>query len=223
MKLFNLTFEGKQYVSSSEPNFLPDKNFSFIEITYSKDKINEILGIYNFEGEEKECILSDLEIGFFLAKLDFFEERRDVNLDKINLNFIENKVESKVFKIFIISLASYLIYFDFLNFPFEMSLDLLDNKKLRYFTSFSPNNYIEESWLKQVSTFHRNFSLILKKDTEKEDIQNKVENEVKKGIEKINKEVDILIKEVKEFKKRMISDYKKKETNFQKSDLKIKF
>ncbi len=208
--MYNLTIEGKSYVSCFPPEHLPEENFSFVEIEFS-EKL-EIKGKYNFNGKTKESILSNIDIEFLLTKLNFFLQRKDIDLTKIRLNFVENEVKDEVNKIFIILLSSYLIYFDFLELPFYISLDLLKNKMLRYFTNFSPRNIIEESWLEQVSNLHRWFSLIFEDDINNNNKQidiKQIEKEVNKGIIKINKEVDILVKEVKQFKKRMLSDMKK--------------
>jgi hypothetical protein len=207
MKLYNLTHEGKQYVSSYKPTHLPEEDFSYIEITYNEEKIEKIIGIYNFDGYETESILQDIDIKTYLDKLG-----KKTIPDKISLNFVENEENSNL-KIFIISLSSYLIYFDFLDLPFETSFDLFNNEMIRYFINMSPNNFIEKSWIEQVKYFYKCFFFILEDeventDTNKNYIDEYIDESINKGIEKINEEVFRLVKEVKEFKKKMLSDMK---------------
>jgi len=219
MKLFNLTYKDEQFVSCLSPTYLPDKNFSFIEIVYSKNKIDEIKGTYIFENEKKECIFSDLNIEFLLIKLKDFIEREDVDLEKINLKFIENDVKDRILKIFIVLLSSYLIYFEFLDIPFQISVDLLNDKNIKNFLTFSGKNSIEKNWLNQISNLDRWFSSIFENNNEKDekdekDEKNKIDVEkekeiekaTEKGIQKINDEVSLILKEAKEFKKRLLKD-----------------
>ena len=98
MKLFNLTYEKQQFVSSVAPTFLPEDNFSFIEIEYENDMITSIKGIYIEKGERKECILSDIDISSYKIpkKIEF------------DLEFIKDEeTKDKIKKIFILSLSKH--------------------------------------------------------------------------------------------------------------------
>jgi len=211
MKLFNLTYENENYVSSIAPTTLPEDNYCLVEITYDIDKIEitSIKGIYVNEGKEKECILSDLNISEYILNLNKFLEE-DIDKDKINLNFVEivQDENERIKKIFIILLSSYLIYFNFLEFPFTISLDLLSNKMFSYFTSFNPTNLNEKSFFKQVSLLHRFFSTIFNSNN---DISYKEEISYKEDILKIlNQELDKTAKDIKEFKRKLLLDVNEK-------------
>ena len=203
MKLYNLIYEDKYFVSCIAPSKLPDKNFCYVEIVFDEKagNIESVTGILQGEKEEeqegdenlqnrKESVLSDLDISLYIAKLKEFLKREDVDKDKIHLNFVETieNEEERILKIFVILVSSYLLYFNFMQFPYVISLDLLNNEKFQYFTAFSSTNQTEEIFINLVALLHRFFSDIFK---EKEEDTN-------------------LIEEIKEYKRRLFIDIDKK-------------
>ena len=212
--LYNLTYDGDNYVSSKPPTSLPEQDYSFIEINYSDKHIKSVKGSMNLE-IEKECILSDLDISEYMNKLDLLLKREDIDKDKIQLNFVENLEDEdiRIKKIFLILLSSYLIYFNFLEFPFSISLELLDNRMFKYFTDFAPTNALEKSFVKQVSLLHRYFSTIFEDKKENTDNFQDINKLIK---EKIDDEVKELSKDIKEFKKRLLADLKNKNETLRK-------
>ena len=213
MKLYNLIYEDKYFVSCIAPSKLPDKNFCYIEIEYREGNITSVTGILQedcdegherhegTEGNRKESVLSDLDVSIYVKKLKEFLKREDVDKDKIHLNFVENveNEEERILKIFIILISSYLIYFNFMQFPYVISLDLLNNERFQYFTAFSSTNQLEEIFIEQVSMLHRFFSDIF-------------------SIEKVEgskNEHTKLIEEIKEYKRRLFSDLDNKISVFQ--------
>jgi len=198
MRLYNLTYEDEYLVSCVKPVSLPEENYTLVEVIYSEDVIHKIKGTYKWD-VEKECILTNLNISKYLEKLKEIE-----NNDKIFINLRETDLSEseRIKQTFIILLSSYLVYFNFLEFPYNIDLHLLTNEKLKYFTSFSPMNNLEYSFMQQVCIFHRFFSQIFKEDVEKD---------VKNGIQKINNEVDKLVEEVKEYKRKFLKDINIKE------------
>jgi hypothetical protein len=191
-KLYNLTHEDKYYVSSIEPTNLPEDNYCFVEIEYvDENKIIAIKGNYKRGEIVKECILSDLMITKYIEKLNIFLKREDIDRDKIHLDFVENISEEteRITKIFILLISSYLIYFNFLDFPYTISLELLNNTKFKWFTSFSPTNDIEKSFMEQVSKLHRYFSPIFDDTDDK---------------------IDDIFNEIREYKKRLFADLDKR-------------
>lgn len=205
MRLYNLTYQNEYLASSVKPLFLPENNYILVEIIYSENIIYTIKGSYNFE-TEKECILTDLDISPYIKKLKEIQ-----NKDKIYIKFKENISDEneRINKIFITLLSSYLVYFNFLDFPYEINLELLTNDMFIYFTSFSPMNPLEESLMKQVSLFHRFFSNVFIKD-----------ESVVIGLDKINHEVDKLVEELKEYKRKFLKDIDIKEIKRDITDIK---
>ena len=211
MKLYNLIYKDKYFVSCITPSKLPDKNFCYVEIVFDEKRNNimSVTGILQEEdGEDenggqnkKESVLSDLDISPYITELNEFLKREDVDKDKIHLNFVENveNEEERILKIFIILISSYLIYFNFMQFPYVISLDLLNNERFQYFTAFSSTNQLEEIFIEQVSMLHRFFSDIF-------------------SIEKVEgskNEHTKLIEEIKEYKRRLFSDLDNKISVFQ--------
>ena len=228
MKLYNLIYEDKYFVSCIAPSKLPEKNFCYVEIVFDEKKgnITSVTGVLQndtgreredeVENEEekningrKESVLSDLDVSPYITKLKEFLKREDVDKDKIHLNFVETieNEDERILKIFIILISSYLIYFNFMQFPYVISLDLLNNERFQYFTAFSSTNVIEEIFINQVSLLHRFFSDIFS-DTNDKGKRNA--NEEK------NEEAANLIEEIKEYKRRMFSDLDKKLAAFSK-------
>tara|TARA_R110001599_G_scaffold96905_3_gene250214 strand:- start:938 stop:1666 length:729 start_codon:yes stop_codon:yes gene_type:complete len=233
---YNLTHENEYYASCLEPSSLPETNYTFVEITYhlEKEKILSVKGIRNIEGLEKECILSGIDLSIYMEKLNIFLTQ-DIDRDKIHLNFVETDTENRIQKIFIILLASYLIYFNFLEFPFNISTDLLSNKMLKYFTEFTPLKTNETSYMEQVSLFHRYFSTLFE-NTETETnadlnmvndtktnidlnmVNNKIE-EMKKDLEAVmNSRIDKIALEIKEYKRKLLADVNNKISSKKKDD-----
>ena len=169
MKLYNLIYEDKYFVSCIAPSKLPDKNFCYVEIVFDEKRNNimSVTGILQEEDGEnengaqskKESVLSDLDISPYIIKLKEFLKREDVDKDKIHLNFVETieNEEERILKIFVILVSSYLIYFNFMQFPYVISLDLLNNEKFQYFTAFSSTNQMEEIFINLVALLHRFF------------------------------------------------------------------
>lgn len=191
-KLYNLTHGNKYYVSSIEPTNLPEDNYCFVEIEYiDENKIIAIKGNYKRGEIVKECILSDLLITKYVDKLRLFLQKEDIDRDKIHLDFVENISDDaeRITKIFILLTASYLIYFNFLDFPYTISLELLTNTKFKWFTSFSATNDIENSFMEQVSKLHRYFSPIF------DDVDDKI---------------DDILREIREYKRRLFADLDKR-------------
>ena len=229
MKLYNLIYEDKYFVSCIAPSKLPDKNFCYIEIVFDEKagNITSVIGVLqhdsDYTGEDekdeqekeerivdrKESVLSDLDVSPYIVKLKEFLKREDVDKDKIHLNFVENveNEDERILKIFIILISSYLMYFNFMQFPYVISLDLLNNERIQFFTAFSSTNVIEEIFINQVSLLHRFFSDIFI-DTKDKGKRN--ENEEK------NEEAANLIEEIKEYKRRLFMDMDKKLAAFSK-------
>lgn len=162
--LFNLTYEGKQYVSTISPSRLPTDNYSFVEIVYDDKMVIHVRGTYVFEGKKEEIILSDLDFFSYLKKLKSLKEdtedtknQEDNEIEFMGVEQPENKEEL----IFILSVCSYLVYFHFLNLPYDLSLDLLDNNAIKLFISNldSKNslNIVSEAWNTQVITFGKRY------------------------------------------------------------------
>lgn len=214
MRLYNLTYQNEYLASSVKPLFLPENNYILVEIIYSENIIYTIKGSYNFE-TEKECILTDLDISPYIKKLKEIQ-----NKDKIYINFKENISDEneRINKIFITLLSSYLVYFNFLDFPYEINLNLLTNDMFMYFTSFSPMNSLEESLMKQVSLFHRFFSNVFIK--EESIVDESVDESIVIGLDKINHEVDKLVQELKEYKRKFLKDIDIKEIKRDITDIK---
>jgi hypothetical protein len=212
MKLYNLTYEDKYYVSSIEPTTLPLDNYCFVEIDYLNESIKGIKGSYFLNGEIKECVLSDLIITPYIEKLKTFLNREDIDKDKIHLNFVENLSDEneRILKIFIILISSYLIYFNFLQFPYIISLDLLNNSKFKHFTSFSYTNNLQKCFVEQVSYLHRYFSDIFD-DVHLEEIFHEIRDYKKRLILDIDKKIGPFqkdIEDIKELKKKLEGIFK---------------
>ena len=232
-KLFNLTHNGHQYISTLSPSTLPEKDFSFVEISYINDIVTSVSGSFDIDGESDQIVLSDLDLSQYLKKLE------ELDLNHLKIHFIGKKEDEENEehkddinkKFFILSLCSYLIYFYFMKFPEELSLDLLDNSMFSYLTSFSPINELEREWIKQVAIFHRTFSKLFKNissnsnqsktsskveitEDQKKYIANFINYElkyaVKKAVDRINSEADQISEEIREYKKKSMRDVSKK-------------
>lgn len=157
--LFNLTYEGKQYVSTIAPSRLPTDNYSFVEIVYDDKMVIHVRGSYVFDGKKEEIILSDLDFFFYLKKLNSTEDTKDREDNEIEFMGVEQP-ENKEELIFILSVCSYLVYFHFSNLPYDLSLDLLDNNAIKLFTlndSKNNLNIVSEAWNTQVITFGKRY------------------------------------------------------------------
>ena len=239
-RLYNLTYEGKQYVSTIEPIKLPEDNYSFVEISYDEKLIISVKAVYVIDGKKEDIILSDLDFLHYLKDID---NKTD---DTVFIG-VEEQPKNKNELFFIISVCSYLVYFHFMKFDYELSLDLLDTNAIEYFVSEKFTDVVQEAWKIQVSEFYKRYRYlfpslykikgliedtktykkkekgklnknndhgnknhkdIIKKYTKKKlaEIDVVIEKATELAIQRINKEVEELIKEVKEFKKKMLTD-----------------
>ncbi len=190
MKLYNLTYQDKYYSSGIEPKSLPEDNFCYVDVEYKDGNIRSVQGTYVKDEVRKESVLSDLNVEIYIEKLKEFLKRDDLDKDKIHLNFVENveNEDERILKIFLILISSYLIYFNFLEFPYTVSLSLLSNEKFKYFTSFSPTSKLEVSFIDQVSLLHRYFSDIFSDGRDEQDF----------------------VHQIRQYKRRILSDVEKR-------------
>lgn len=252
-RLYNLTYEGKQYVSTIEPIKLPEDNYSFVEISYDEKLVTSVKAVYVIDGKKEDIILSDLDFLHYLRDLEG-------NINDVEFVGVVEQPKNKNELFLIINVCSYLVYFHFMKFDYELSLDLLDTKAIEYFISEKFTDVIQEAWKTQVSDFYKKYHYLFpslykieditssndnisqkerKEETksrnknhkkEKREIVNKsvykdnikkytkkklaeidvvIEKATELAIQRINKEVEELIKEVKEFKKKMLIDISK--------------
>lgn len=185
MKLFNLTHNGKQYVSELAPSVLPSSNYSFIDITYSDSEISSIVGTYLTDQKfeiKLENIKLEYNLNIFIEQLSDKEQRSILS----TVNFItlpntpKEEYNIRIKKIFILGLSSTLIYLYYLSlgrkeilspieftFPFPININLVDNKVFNYINyigslSVVLNNFsIGRFWMEQIISFFKNFSKLL--------------------------------------------------------------
>ena len=132
-KLYNLTCEGRQFVSINSPKAVPECYYSLVEISYDKVAIKTIKGIYVGKDitEISECIIEDLEINkviksnnienTYTDKLENYIKSLDSD-DKINviksidiIDFNEDEDDIKLIKLFLCGLGSILTYYHFMS------------------------------------------------------------------------------------------------------------
>lgn len=224
MKLYNLIYEDKYFVSCIAPSKLPEENFCYIEIIFDEKSSNivSVTGILQERKEKedekeeenrKEFILSDLDVSMYVKKLKEFLKREDVDKDKIHLNFVENveNEDERILKIFIILISSYLIYFNFMQFPYVISLDLLNNERFQYFTAFSSVNAMEEIFISHVSLLHRFYSEVFEKKEDNESLIDEIKEYKRRLFIDVDKKLAILDKkfeEVEDIKNKLSSIFK---------------
>src|SRR5665647_1321174 len=107
-KLYNLTYEGKQYISTIAPTNYPVDNYSFVEITYDNSIVISVKSNYILNGKKEDIILSDLDFFKYLKEAkDTKEAERTKDTEFMGL---EKQPENKTELIFILSVCSYLVY-----------------------------------------------------------------------------------------------------------------
>src|SRR5665647_961908 len=164
-KLYNLTYEGKQYISTIAPTNYPPDNYSFVEITYDNSIVISVKSNYILNGKKEDIILSDLDFFKYLKEIKHIkplkEAERTKEAEDTEFMGLEKQPENKTELIFILSVCSYLVYFHFMNLPCELSLDLLDNNAIKFFLSSAKmSNPLFEAWNLQVDTFAKSFSYL---------------------------------------------------------------
>ena len=185
MKLYNLTYNGKQYVSESPPAVFPSSTYSFIEIKYNDEKIESVTGTYF--NKEKICVsLKNLHIETIAATSisDYIDSLSDATQENImsKINFVED-VDNRLYKSFIVGLSSILIYFYFMTtdkrneifdiafeFPFPIHIKLLDNNVFNYL-NYVTSLLVEVNsvslgrfWAKQINDFFNDFGKVMKSE-----------------------------------------------------------
>lgn len=131
-KLYNLTCEGKQFVSINPPKAVPDAYYSLVEISYDTTAIRTIKGIYigKDDTEMSECVITDLNIndvvlsdieGTYIDKLKYYIETFE-DEDKINvirdvdiIDFNSEEPNEILIKLFLTELGSVLTYYHFMS------------------------------------------------------------------------------------------------------------
>ena len=129
-KLYNLTCDGRQFLSVKPPTVLPDTYYSLVEICYTKLGINSIKGIYvgQDKGEMSECILTELDINHilvgpgnnypavvqnYISQLPSDDISNIINGKDI-IDFDQEDEMEILVKIFLIGLGSVLVYYYFM-------------------------------------------------------------------------------------------------------------
>ncbi len=153
-KLYNLTCDGRQFVSVEPPSAVPDSYYSLVEVSYNSYLISSIKGIYVGEdmSEKGECVYSEVilddqvqgEGDTYLTKINNYikgldPEDRSTMVGGIDIiDFRDDNEVNKLQKIFMIGVGSMLVYLYFISldqgsigYPFypikiECPLDNLD-------------------------------------------------------------------------------------------------
>jgi len=159
-KLYNLTCEGRQFISINPPKAVPDAYYSLVEISYDSGVINTIKGIYvgKKDTEISECIISKLDVNEVILKniegdsyidklksyIGTLEDEDKTNIIKgIDIiDFNSEDIDEILVKIFLIGLGSILTYYHFMSdnqesigrpfYPvqFDFPLPTIDNSVL---------------------------------------------------------------------------------------------
>lgn len=212
-KVHNLTCEGEYFVSSMEMKTLPEEDFCLVEIEYDGWKIFKIAGLLKKGEEKRECVLENIDLSSFQEKYEHFFHSSMADTSKIYLNFVEdvdNNYETTI-KIFVILVSCYLVYVQFLDFPYTISMELLEMKYIKEFLETVPLNSLEDSFLEQISLLQRYFFNVItnKKQGDMSEFEERCLEEENKRKE-VMREMEALIEEIKEYKRKMISDIDKR-------------
>lgn len=188
MKLYNLTHNGKQYISQLPPSVLPQSDYSLVEIEYTQERINKIVGTY-FKDEKIMITLENVMLDYNLDQfLETISEKDRLNISQ-TVSFIrlpdepEMEINVKIKNQFIMGLSSTLVYLYFLSlpdkefldpikftFPFPIGAKLLDQniyEYINYIASLSVainNSSIGRFWMVQILNFFDGFSSLLEKE-----------------------------------------------------------
>jgi len=212
-KVHTLTCEGEYFVSSMEVKSVPEEDFCLVEIEYDAWKIFKIAGLLKKGEEKRECVLENIDLSSFQEKYEQFFHSSMADTSKIYLNFVEdvdNNYETTI-KIFVILVSCYLVYVQFLDFPYTISMELLEMRYIKEFLETVPLNSLEDSFLEQISLLQRYFFNVItnKKQGEMSEFEERCLEEEKKRKEVMG-EMEALIEEIKEYKRKMISDIDKR-------------
>lgn len=163
-KIYNFTCDGHNFISKGPPSTLPKSYYSLVEVAYSQSMIVSIKGIYIGEdrNEKSEVIFNDIDIdelkpdGYsdtFLQLLWEYVDKMELSertgiIDNLEIIDLSGSIPLKLEQIFMIQLASTLIYFHFMvqdqknigypfypvriNFPGEISLTSIDKNVIDY-------------------------------------------------------------------------------------------
>ncbi len=130
-KLYNLTCEGRQFLSVKPPNTLPDGYYSLVEICYGPSLIKSVKGIYvgKNESETTECIFGDLDLDTiligdsednylarvrkYIGSLEETDKDNIIHSDDI-IDFSLEIKPQQLEKIFLIGVGSVLVYYHFM-------------------------------------------------------------------------------------------------------------
>lgn len=135
-KLYNLTCEGRQFLSVKPPNTLPDGYYSLVEICYTSSLVKSVKGIYvgKNESETTECIFGDLDLDTilignsednylvrvrkYIGSLEETDKDNIIHSDDIIDFSLESKTQ-QLEKIFLIGVGSVLVYYHFMTISQE--------------------------------------------------------------------------------------------------------
>lgn len=208
ISIFNIIHKDEYIFSVTDPNFLPDKDYSLIEIIIplrnnegDEEKIdfNKIIvkGLHYMENsveKYKESIL-DLDLSYLETSLQTYLNREDIDKDKIFLNFMEDIKRDDIYYkiIFICLVASYLTFFNFMDLPFYVNTELLCKEMISYFIDIPKLTSEEKSMTIQSSLLYRYFSPIfpLKYKYRIDSAIISKESDIIKDINAIQKEIDM--------------------------------
>lgn len=216
--LYNLTYQGMQYVSTRKPDNLPDSNYSLIEVTYNSNIIIRVKSLINYHGKKTELQLNDLEVMHYFPKIE------NISIEK-NFEGVDQP-EDKTEKMFLIYISSFLCYIEYIGQQsylksIDLSLDLLDNNAFDYFLKE------KTEWSEEVSSLKKYFGFLFPSNyhfDKPEDVK-KSENEFLKDetfkvVDETPKVVDEISKVVEESSK--VADEIPKVVDENHTDTKVK-
>ena len=232
MKIYNLTYDKKYYISTTSIKTFPEDNFCLVECEYTQNNtenniennteiiIQKISGLLKKDGEIRECTMGPLILPSLYKNFKIYIESENIDTDKIYLNYIDteknneinnenNEInnENKCLNSLVILICSYLVYVNFSDLPYHISSDLLNNENLYEYAKMLPNDEIEENFVFQVNLLIKYFGKLFNNNTSiTNNIDVYLEKKFKEWNETQDKIINEIIDEIKEYKRKLLLD-----------------
>lgn len=223
-----LSYGEEHYVSTRRPDTLPPDRYSLIEIEYDSSLVTAVRAEYYFGDVKETLLLADLPI------VDYLKRIQDTTCE-VTFQGVDQP-EDRAYRLCLLYMCSYLCYYNFVTSK-QPSLDLLDCGKIQTFLELPVKSELETGWKKQVDYLLKQYGYLFEtvadvpehseylcdpvEDNIHKIVNKYLENNLEKTIEKvfkkhldkslkqIDEEASAIGKQMRDFKKKLLSELNK--------------
>ncbi len=192
----------------------------------------------NTDNEIRECILGPLDLTFLYSNFLKFMSDTNVNKEKIDLQIIDDdsatnydidneNSDRRLLDIFIVLTSSYLVYMNFSDLPYNVSINVLTSDYIKEYILTLTDNSLEQNFQHQVNVLYKYFNRIFNSISKNsinnlnynETLKKEISDYLEEKFSEWNDTQDKIIDEIREYKRKLLLDLNNRQQSFPSKEL----